>query len=194
MKKHNVVRIGVLGCSNFAMRSMIPAMINMPDHFDLVAVASRDAEKSKDIAKNFGIKRSFSSYEKLLDCDGVDAVYIPLPNSLHFKWVEKALEHGLHVLVEKSMACSFDEIKYLNELASKRTLVLVENFQFRFHKQLAVLQKMVSDGAIGNLRCVKSSFGFPPFPDESNIRYKKELGGGLYLMLVPTQKKMLKYF
>ena len=53
MKKNNVGRIGVLGCSNFAMRSMIPAMINMLDHFDLVAVASRDAEKSKDIAKKF---------------------------------------------------------------------------------------------------------------------------------------------
>jgi len=178
MKKHNVVRIGVLGCSNFAMRSMIPAMINMPDQFDLVAVASRNAEKSKDIAKNLGIKRSFSSYDKLLDCDVLEAVYIPLPNALHFKWVEMALERGLHVLVEKSMACSFEEVKYLNEIASKRNLVLVENFQFRFHKQLAVIQKMVSDGVIGTLRCVRSSFGFPPFPDVSNIRYKKDLGGG----------------
>ena len=178
MKKHNVVRIGVLGCSSFAMRSMIPAMINMPDQFDLVAVASRNAEKSKDIAKNLGIKRSFSSYDKLLDCDVLEAVYIPLPNALHFKWVEMALERGLHVLVEKSMACSFEEVKYLNEIASKRNLVLVENFQFRFHKQLAVIQKMVSDGVIGTLRCVRSSFGFPPFPDLSNIRYKKDLGGG----------------
>jgi predicted dehydrogenase len=157
---------------------MIPAMINMPDQFDLVAVASRNAEKSKDIAKNLGIKRSFSSYDKLLDCDVLEAVYIPLPNALHFKWVEMALERGLHVLVEKSMACSFEEVKYLNEIASKRNLVLVENFQFRFHKQLAVIQKMVSDGVIGTLRCVRSSFGFPPFPDVSNIRYKKDLGGG----------------
>ena len=181
MKNSNVVRIGVLGCSNFAMRSMIPAMVNMPEYFDLVAVASRDSEKSKDIANNLGIERSFSSYDKLLDCDVLEAVYIPLPNSLHFKWVEMALERGLHVLVEKSMACSFEEVKYINEMASKSNLVLVENFQFRFHKQLAVIQKMVSDGVIGKLRCVRSSFGFPPFKDESNIRYKKELGGGALL-------------
>ena len=50
------------------------------------------------LLKNFGIKRSFSSYGKLLDCDGVDTIYIPLPNSLHFRWVEKAQELGLHVL------------------------------------------------------------------------------------------------
>jgi len=80
------------------MRSMIPAMINMPYHFDLASVASRDAEKSKDIAKNFGIKRSFISYGKLLNCDGVDTIYITLPNSLHFRWVEKVQELGLHVL------------------------------------------------------------------------------------------------
>jgi dTDP-3,4-didehydro-2,6-dideoxy-alpha-D-glucose 3-reductase len=178
MKKHNVVRIGVLGCSNFAMRSMIPAIINMPAKFELIAIASRNQEKSKETASKFGIKQSFCSYDKLLNCDGVDAVYIPLPNSLHFRWVEKALERGLHVLVEKSMACSFEEVKYLNKIASKSNLVLIENFQFRFHKQLAVIQKIVSDGVIGTLRCVRSSFGFPPFPDVSNIRYKKELGGG----------------
>ena len=76
------------------------------------------------------------------------------------------------------MACSFEEVKQLNELASSRNLVLVENFQFRFHKQLSTIQNLVSAGVIGNLRCIRSSFGFPPFPDENNIRYKRVLGGG----------------
>ena len=174
----NILQIGILGCSSFAMRSMIPAIKNMPEQFNLIAIASRTEEKSKVCANKMGIKQSFDSYDKLLNFDCLDAVYIPLPNSLHFRWVEKALERGLHVLVEKSMACSLEEVKYLNELSLKSNLVLVENFQFRFHKQLAVIQKMVSDGVIGTLRCVRSSFGFPPFPDVSNIRYKKELGGG----------------
>jgi dTDP-3,4-didehydro-2,6-dideoxy-alpha-D-glucose 3-reductase len=181
MKNNNVVRIGVLGCSDFAMRSMIPSMINLPDHYELVAVTSRDAEKSREISRKLNIKRSFNSYEQLLDCNVLEAIYIPLPNSLHFKWVKIALERGLHVLVEKSMACSLEDVKYINKIASKSNLVLVENFQFRFHKQLAIIEKMISDGVIGELRCVRSSFGFPPFKDTSNIRYKKELGGGSLL-------------
>ena len=177
----NILQIGVLGCSSFAMRSMIPAIKSMPEQFNLIAIASRTEEKSKVCANKMGIKQSFDTYDKLLNFDCLDAVYIPLPNSLHFEWVKKALKHGLHVLVEKSMACSYEEVKYLNELACSRDRVLVENFQFRFHKQLAVIQNMVSDGIIGELRCIRSSFGFPPFPDTGNIRYKKELGGGALL-------------
>ena len=93
-------------------------------------------------------------------------------------WVEKSLKKRLHVFVEKSMACTYDQVKYLNELAIINKCVLVENFHFRFHDQLSIINRKIADGKIGDLRCVRSSFGFPPFPDNDNIRYKKELGGG----------------
>jgi NDP-hexose-3-ketoreductase len=172
------LRIGVLGCSSFAMRSVLPAIKVMHEQFELVAVASRSIKKATKFAETLDVKKSFSSYNDLIDMDNLDAVYIPLPNSLHFMWVEKSLKKKLHVFVEKSMACTYDEVKYLNELASINKCVLVENFHFRFHNQLSTIKKIVADGIIGELRCVRSSFGFPPFSDNDNIRYKKELGGG----------------
>ena len=94
------LHIGVLGCSSFAIRSVLPAIIDMHEQFELVAVASRSKEKAIKFADTLGVKKTLSSYKELLDIDGLDAVYIPLPNSLHFMWVEKCLKKKLHVFVE----------------------------------------------------------------------------------------------
>ena len=85
---------------------------------------------------------------------------IPLPNGLHAKWIEFCLINNLHVLVEKSLSVSYKQAKKLNDIASKNKLVLLENFQFRFHNQMNVLKNMLNDGEIGKLRCLRSSFGF----------------------------------
>ncbi len=172
------LHIGVLGCSSFAVRSMLPAIKDMCEEFELVAIASRTKEKAVKFADTFGIKKTFSSYEDLLDVEGLDAVYIPLPNSLHFEWATRCLKKKLHVFVEKSMGCTYEQVSFLNKLASTNKCVLVENFHFRFHSQLTKINSLIANGKIGELRCVRSSFGFPPFSDKDNIRYKKELGGG----------------
>ena len=93
----------------------------------------------------------------------------------------KALQQGLHVLSEKSLGCSLQEVTELNVIAQSKDIALVENFQFRFHSQLAFIKSLIADGKIGELRCIRSSFGFPPFADSNNIRYKKALGGGALL-------------
>ncbi len=175
-----MVKIGVIGCADIARRYVIPALLSLEDHYILSGVASRTQEKARQFANEFNIK-SFIGYETLLNEEQLDAVYIPLPNLMHAEWIERALNNNLHVLVEKSMACSYEEVKYLNELASQRSLVLVENFQFRFHNQLAVISDLINEGKIGEIRCVRSSFGFPPFSDPDNIRNNKELGGGALL-------------
>jgi len=167
------LKIGVLGCSSFGMHSIVPTIKEMNNEFELVAISSRSIEKAKKYAKCFGIQYVFNSYQELIDLEGLDAVYIPLPNALHFQWVKVSIEKGLHVLVEKPMALTYDQVKYLNDLALKNECVLVENFHFRFHKQLEFIQKSVNNGVIGELRCVKSSFGFPPFLDKANIRYQR---------------------
>jgi len=172
------LKIGVLGCSSFGMRSIVPTIKKMGNEFELMAVSSRSIKKAKKYAKCFSIQYAFGSHQELIDLEDLDAVYIPLPNALHFEWVEVAIEKRLHVLVEKPMALTYDQVKYLNDLALTNKCVLVENFHFRFHKQLEFIQKSVNDGVIGELRCVKSSFGFPPFLEKENIRYQKELGGG----------------
>ena len=176
MKKIN---IGVLGCANIAERFIIPTLKEM-DEFNLVGIASRTEEKADSFAKKFETK-AFYSYESLLDDTSLDAVYIPLPNSLHYEWIKKALEKNLHVLVEKSMAFELEEVVELNNLAKEKGLVLIENFQFRFHLQLKYIKELVDSGKIGDLRNIRTSFGFPPFDHSNNIRYKKELGGGALL-------------
>ena len=176
----SLVKIGVIGCASIARRHMIPAILNLKDQYVLSGVASRSASKAKELGSLFGTK-SFNNYESLLNEADLDAIYIPLPNSMHAEWIERALNRDIHVLVEKPMACNFEDVVQLNRMASEKSLVLVENFQFRFHSQLAVINKMVSDGVIGELRCIRSSFGFPPFSEPDNIRYIKALGGGALL-------------
>jgi NDP-hexose-3-ketoreductase len=174
-----LINIGVLGCAAIARRSVIPAIQQVKDNFHLAGIASRDKDKAAMWAGEFNT-RPFS-YESLLDDGSMDAIYIPLPNSMHAEWIGKALDRGLHVLVEKSLATSLSEATHLNQQAKKNNLVLVENFQFRFHRQLGEIRKMLESGVIGPLRSMRSSFGFPPFPDAQNIRYRKDLGGGALL-------------
>ena len=176
----SLVNIGVLGCANIARRYVVPAISRLKDQYVLSGIASRTKKKAEDFGSLFDTV-SYKGYESLLNKAEIDAIYIPLPNSMHAEWIEEALARDIHVLVEKSMACNYEDVERLNRVASEKNLVLVENFQFRFHKQLAVIQNMVSNGIIGELRCIRSSFGFPPFPDADNIRYKKELGGGALL-------------
>ncbi len=175
------LNIGVLGCSSFAQRSMIPAMQSMPEKYKLLAVASRLAANSMACAKSLGIPQSFGSYAELLDVKEINAIYMPLPNSLHAEWIEKALDKGLHVLVEKSLACNSKDVTRLCSKANELGLALLENFQFRFHRQLGEIKEVLNKGQIGELRSIHSSFGFPPFADKNNIRYQRKLGGGALL-------------
>lgn len=174
------IKIGVLSTAAIGQRSVIPAILSLSDKFELVGIASRDYEKVLPIAQNFNCK-AFGTYEEMLKKEVIDAVYIPLPNSMHFQWVMTALENGLHVLVEKSLGCSLDEVSKLTQVAKNKNLALIENFQFRFHSQLNKLNELLHSGVIGDLRYMRTSFEFPPFTDKTNIRYQKTLGGGALL-------------
>ncbi|WP_340103287.1 Gfo/Idh/MocA family protein [Rhodohalobacter sp. 8-1] len=178
--EESIIRIGVLGGASIAEKYMIPAIQQMPEKFKLVGVASRTRVNASRFADKFNTK-GITGYLKMIDLEDIDAVYIPLPNVLHYEWVKKALESGLHVLVEKSLACSYSEVDELSRLARSYNLALIENFQFRFHSQLQEIRSILNSGIMGELRCIRSSFGFPPFRDEDNIRYSKKLGGGALL-------------
>ncbi|MEC3880157.1 Gfo/Idh/MocA family protein [Parapedobacter sp. 10938] len=174
------VHIGVLGAANIAIRSVIPAIQQLNDCFELVGVASREVAGSQSKLSHLNTK-VVDGYSNILNRKYIDAVYIPLPNSLHYEWVKTALERGIHVLVEKSLACTYDEVVELNKIAEANNLVLIENFQFRFHSQLAYIRNLLLQGTLGDLRIVRSTFCFPPFPDPDNIRYQRALGGGALL-------------
>jgi NDP-hexose-3-ketoreductase len=172
------INIGVLGCANIAQRCVIPSICKN-NLFQLVGVASRSKKKADSFASIFNTK-AYYSYESLLESD-IDAIYIPLPNGLHYEWIKKALNKNIHVLVEKSLACNFAEVQELNLIAKNNGLVLMENFQFKFHKQLKFIQDEIDRGKLGEIKLLRSSFGFPPFSDKDNIRYQKAIGGGSLL-------------
>jgi len=171
------VNIGILGMGSIARRSFIPAIYELPEKFLLTSIAS-EIFTSKNKYDGFKNNVLYSSYEELIENKNIDAIYIALPNSMHFKWAKKALEKNINVICEKPLTCSFAQTKTLIEIANKNNLVLMETFQFRFHNQFQKILSIIENNEIGKLRSLKASFSFPPFTNKSNIRYKKSLGGG----------------
>lgn len=92
---------------------------------------------------------AYGSYEELLDNEDIELVYIPLPTGLHYEWIHKALEKGKHVMSEKSLSCTYDEVRELVELACDKHLLLIENFQFRFHSQHVWVKELLERLELG---------------------------------------------
>ena len=174
----NVLKIGVLGCAQIAMRSVIPA-INKIEGLQLIGVASRTADKAKMFAERFGCE-GFVGYQTIIDREDIDVLYIPLPTGLHEEWIGKALSAGKHLLVEKSLAIDYSSAIRMVNRAREQGLLLMENFMFLYHGQHRYVQSLINRGEIGELRCFRSSFGFPPLASD-NFRYNKQLGGGALL-------------
>ena len=172
------LRIGVMGCSGFARRAMLPALKQCGE-LELVAVASRSADKADRMAAEFGC-RGVAGYGELLKRSDVDAVYVPLPTGLHEEWCSKALQAGKHLLVEKSFAATAAAAAAMAELARRGNRLVVENFQFQTHSQWARLASFMALGEIGEVHLVRSTFGFPPLPKD-NFRWNPALGGGALL-------------
>jgi xylose dehydrogenase (NAD/NADP) len=147
------------------------------DRVDVAAVASRDAERADAYARENGIERSYGSYEALLADDGVEAVYISLPNSMHVEWSIRALEAGKHVLCEKPLTRQASEAERAFDAAESAGRVLMEAFMYRHNPQTHRLTALVAEGAIGELRLVRAAFSFTARP-ASNIRLLAELDGG----------------
>ena len=175
----NKLKVGILGCADIAIRYMAPTFQAHP-FYDLIAFAGRDFNKTTETANRFGCK-ALPSYQALIDRNDIDLVYIPLPNSLHYEWVIKSLQSGKHVICEKSLGCSYAEVEQMVASARINQKLLIENFQFRFHTQHQFVKNIMREGGLGEIRSFRSSFGFPPFADETNIRYQHALGGGALL-------------
>src|SRR5579875_2000784 len=124
------------------------------------AVASRDPERASAYAGRKGIERAYGGYEQLLADPEVDVVYISLPNGMHVEWSQRALEAGKHVLCEKPLSRSAQEVEQLFDLAADRGLHLSEAFMYRHHPQTKRLKALVESGAIGELRLIRGSFSF----------------------------------
>jgi predicted dehydrogenase len=145
-----------------------------------VAVASRDAGRADAFAGRHGL-RPFGSYEALLECDAVDAIYVALPNGLHMEWATRALAAGKHVLCEKPLSPRPDEVAGAFAAAERHGRVLAEAFMWRLHPSTRLAQRLVRDGAIGALRYVKGTLSFTLAGRD--VRLERSLDGGSLLDL-----------
>jgi D-xylose 1-dehydrogenase (NADP+, D-xylono-1,5-lactone-forming) len=157
-------------------RKLIPGAHASPK-VDLVAVASRDGARAEAYAKEWGIERAYGSYEALLADPEIEAVYISLPNTLHSEWSIRALEAGKHVLCEKPVTRHVAEAEAAFDAAERTGYLLSEAFMYRHNPQTLRLKELVDEGAIGELRLVRSAFSYSLY-DEDNIRLRSELEGG----------------
>jgi len=157
-------------------RKVIPGA-HASDKVDLVAVASRDQESADAYAREWEIPRSYGSYEALLADPEIEAVYISLPNTLHAEWSIKALEAGKHVLCEKPFSRHPEEVEASFDAAERNERVLSEAFMYRHNPQTAKLVELVRDGAIGELRLIRSAFSYGLY-DFDNIRLRTDVEGG----------------
>jgi predicted dehydrogenase len=174
------LRLGLLSTARINRRILPPARES--ELVEVVAVASRDGGRGAAYAAEHGIARAHEGYDALLADPEVDAVYIPLPNSLHVEWTQRALEAGKHVLCEKPLTDEPDDAEALFDLAEREGLVLAEGFMYRHNPQTRRVEKLVQEGAIGRLQLVRTSFSFPVEGAE-NIRLDPELDGGSLLDL-----------
>jgi D-xylose 1-dehydrogenase (NADP+, D-xylono-1,5-lactone-forming) len=175
-----VVRLGLLGTANIS-NEILRAAATTPA-VEVVAVGSRDALRAQAYALEHAIPHPHGSYDELLADEGVDAVYIPLPNRLHHEWTLRALAAGKHVLCEKPYSRRPAEVVEAFDAAEAGGLVLMEAFMYRHHPQTGRVAELVAEGAIGPLRIVRASFSFV-LRDDSNIRVLPELDGGALMDL-----------
>jgi len=143
----------------------------------LLAVASRTIERAQTYADAQGIARAYGSYEALLADPDIDAVYIPLPHSMHVEWAVKAAAAGKHVLVEKPISLDGDGVRTLQAAARTHRVVITEAFMYRHHPLVAKARELAHDGTIGRLQGVRGTFSFV-LDRSGDTRLDPELGGG----------------
>ena len=141
-------------------------------------MASRDAANARRFADEYGIADAHGSYQDLLDDDGIDCVYIPLPNHLHGHWSRRALTAGKHVLCEKPFVTEAAEAQELFVLAGDNGLHLAEAFMYRHHPKTHALKQLISTGVLGDIHTIRAWFTYRAEDPDSDIRFDPDMSGG----------------
>ncbi len=171
----NAVNWGIVSTADIN-RKVIPGM-QASEKVKLLAVASRERERAEEYAREWKIERAYGSYAELFADPEIEAVYISLPNTLHVEWSIKALKAGKHVLCEKPFTRHPKEAKKAFDVADKAGRILSEAFMYRHNPQTKKLKQLVSEGAIGQLRLIRSVFSYALY-DDDNIRLRTDVEGG----------------
>ncbi|MBR3306906.1 MAG: Gfo/Idh/MocA family oxidoreductase [Lachnospiraceae bacterium] len=169
------VKWGVLGTANIARSCTIPGMM-LADNCVPYAIAGRSAEKAEAFRTEFAFEKAYTGYEALIADPDVQAVYIPLPNDLHLKWVKAALENGKHVLCEKPLALNAAEAKEMYRTAEENGVFLMEAYAYLHSPYMDSLRKDIAEGVIGDVDYIETAFITQCYRED--FRLHKEHGGG----------------
>jgi predicted dehydrogenase len=170
----SLLRIGTLGSSRISQPALIDPAVSVAG-VTVAAVGARDKSRAEAFALRYGIPTAYGSYEELLADPGIDAVYNPLPNSLHATWTRNAIAAGKHVLCEKPFASNAAEAAEVAKAADEAGLVVMEAMHYRYHP---LITKLTSHAArIGPVRHIQCWTSFT-ISDPGDIRYDYRLGGG----------------
>ncbi len=170
------LRFGVLGAAKIAREKVIPPL-QQSARCEVVALASRDGARGREVAARLGIARVHDSYDSLLADPDIDAVYNPLPNHLHVPWTIKAAEAGKHVLCEKPIGLHAGEVEKLIEARDRTGMRIQEAFMVRTHPQWLHARELVRSGRLGELKAINGLFSYY-LVDPANVRNVAEWGGG----------------
>ena len=172
------IRWGILGAANIARKRFIPGVARTTNGV-VTALASRDGARARAVTAELSIPTAYDSYDALLADPQIDAIYNPLPNTLHAEWTLKAAAAGKAILCEKPLAIGSAQARTMIAGARAAGVLLMEAFMYRFHPQHARVRELIDAGAIGDVRVVRSHFTFllEPF-DPANVRLQRDLAGG----------------
>ncbi|MEP6792880.1 MAG: Gfo/Idh/MocA family oxidoreductase [Saprospiraceae bacterium] len=170
------IQWGILSTAHINRR-IIPA-IHQSVRGNLLAVASRDYEKSLDYATQWHIPKSYGSYEELLANDEINVVYISLPNHLHTEWIIRSLEAGKHVLCEKPMCLSLEDFDAIENAVAKTGLTVMEGYMHLHHPQTHMWKTIIDRGDLGEIHSMRSCFSFKLERGSDNYRWHADAGGG----------------
>lgn len=174
------VRWGILSTAGIAQKQLIPAFKRATNAVVTAIATGSGIEKANEVAARFEIEKTYDSYEKLLDDPDIDAVYIPLPNHLHKKWVIEAAKKGKHILCEKPAAINAEEFREMEAVCKEHDVLFMEAFMYHFHPQHERVKEIIGTDEIGEVTYMQAGFSF--YIDEaqrgSNIRMSDQKGGG----------------
>lgn len=172
--------MAVLGTARIA-RSVIPHIMGS-GVAEVIAIGSRSTDKAKQFAAEFELTHACGSYEEVLALSEVDAVYIPLPPSMHCEWTVRAAEAGKHVLCEKPLGVTAGDVRRMIDVCRKKAVVLLDGVMWYHTARAREMKRLANDGSLGDLRQITSAFTFPgDVLAADNVRFSPVLGGGSLL-------------
>ncbi|HEY2070592.1 MAG TPA: Gfo/Idh/MocA family oxidoreductase [Rhizomicrobium sp.] len=177
------LRLGILGCARISKHAVIDPARRIPG-LEIAAVASRDRARSEAYAKDHAIARAYGDYAALLDDPDIDAIYNPLPNSLHAEWSIRALEAGKDVLCEKPLASNAAQAARMRDAAHRTGRLLVEAFHYRYHPAMQFIETEIASGRLGKILHAEAVLAIPAsLVPRDDIRFQFDLAGGAMMDL-----------